>query len=369
MRRFLIPFVILVVFALPVAANAASFLPLVPCGTAANPKPCTPCDLFAALKHTIDLVLYGITGPVAAFMFVYAGALFLLYGANPTLLSQAKKVMFNTLLGVAIVLLSWLGTNTLIKTLASGSTGDRWFEFSCPAFLTEIQIKDTTLPPVVPGPGPVITPSDFTGGGPVTKPVADTALAQKIAQLTGAHYPRQDSSALVSLRSCLLADPIVNAMTNKGALYSFEQSNEYCNYTRGHYVSGVCPVAQHAADSCHYGGKTGTDGAEAVDFNAVGGYINYPPGKVDKDGKLVLVKADTEALFCQMQRVLITSNKCGTFKFLNWEGNHIHVSTNKCDKDGNGQGYGGKLNGQPITHLPTCGSGLQVQQGAGSGGQ
>ena len=49
-----------------------------------------------------------------------------------------------------------------------------------------------------------------------------------------------------------------------GSLYTYDNSNELCNYTRN---SGQCSLTcSHSRNSCHYGGSSGSQGALAVDF-------------------------------------------------------------------------------------------------------
>ncbi len=144
MRKAFIVSIILGILLTPSLAGAALF-PLVPCG-ATGQDSCTPCSLFEAFHNIIDLVLYGITGPIAAFMIVYAGGMMLLGGGKPELYSQGKKLLTNTMIGVAIILLSWLVTNFLIKSLMTGNQGDGWNEFSCPVGLSVIKPLETALP-------------------------------------------------------------------------------------------------------------------------------------------------------------------------------------------------------------------------------
>ncbi len=146
MRKVLFGITILGLILVPAVASAVSWIPIVPCGGATQ-VPCTPCSIFEAFKHIIDLVLYGITGPIAAFMIVYAGGMMLLGGGKPALYSEGKKYLTNTLIGVAIILLSWVVTNFLIKSLITGGQGNSWYEFSCPVGLSAIKPIETTIPP------------------------------------------------------------------------------------------------------------------------------------------------------------------------------------------------------------------------------
>lgn len=154
------------VFLLPHIARA-EFFPLIPCGSeAAGQVPCTPCDLFKTAKNLIDLVLYGVTGPIAAFMIVIAGGMILLGGEYPDRLKQGKELLRNTLIGVAIILFSWVAVTTLIKMLGAGSKYDAWYEFSCPIGLSNIPPIVTATPTstaVVLPPRPVATPPPNVG--------------------------------------------------------------------------------------------------------------------------------------------------------------------------------------------------------------
>jgi hypothetical protein len=105
-------------------------------------------------------VLIGMTGPIAAFMIVWAGGMMLLGGGKPELYSQGKTLLKNTLTGVLIILMSWLVTDFLIKSLIKGGQGDKWNEFTCPAGLSAIAPITSALPS--PGstlqlPAPVLT--------------------------------------------------------------------------------------------------------------------------------------------------------------------------------------------------------------------
>ena len=157
---FALSAVLVLAFMPAVVLAAPNWLPLVQCGRAVaagqQPVPCTPCDIFAMGERLINMILYGITGPIAAFMIVIAGGMMLLGGASPNQFAQGKKLLRNTLIGVAIILLAWTFTNFLIKSLGNGSPTDSWNQFSCPAELIAISKIDTQFP--TPGPIPAIPP-------------------------------------------------------------------------------------------------------------------------------------------------------------------------------------------------------------------
>jgi hypothetical protein len=351
-RRIIIIGMLMAVLVPTVAFAAPSFLPLVPCGASDQP-PCTPCYLFQAVKNFSDLVLYGITGPVAAFMFVFAGGMILLYGANPSMLVQGKKLATNTALGIIVILLAWLATNFLIKNIATGNTSNKWFEFTCPDFLASITAGDILPPPVTPIPLESAAPASYRTD--VSKlPASDL---QMLAEQNHTKYPYGNSPDLVGLVNCLYADPVVAAlalpkpdMTGnalQSGIYTYENDNVACNYTRG---KSIGPGCQHSVNSCHYGGEKGTGGAEAVDMNAKHKVVSIP-GTNDGTGKPVQVYATDELLFCRLNQLLVVQKKC-PFKLLNWESDHTHISTKVCDADG----VGG-VQATKGLQMPTCGYG------------
>src|SRR3990167_8381227 len=114
--------------------------PLVPCGLSQdNPatsinekKSCGRCDLFQLLKNLIDFVVGGLMPPLAVLLFVWAGFLILLSGANPGLYAQGQTIFKNTFYGIMILLSAWMITNTLILSVgAKYNNAGNWWQFTC----------------------------------------------------------------------------------------------------------------------------------------------------------------------------------------------------------------------------------------------
>ncbi|MBI2064624.1 MAG: hypothetical protein HYT62_01060 [Candidatus Yanofskybacteria bacterium] len=124
--------------------------PIVPCGNVPGPgftgpptplqSPCTKCDFFHLLRHLIDLVLIFITPVVGTLFFIVAGVMIMMGGDNPGMLARGKSIFTNTFIGIAIILMAWLITNTLIQTLAASTvtlpdgsvwTTSNWWSFDC----------------------------------------------------------------------------------------------------------------------------------------------------------------------------------------------------------------------------------------------
>ncbi len=75
-------------------------------------------------------------------------------------------------------------------------------------------------------------------------------------------FPRQNAPQLDSLITCLK-----NKSGRLGSILTYDEKHSVCNYTRGQKICGNC---SHTACSCHYGGKSGQQGALAVDIGNEG---------------------------------------------------------------------------------------------------
>jgi hypothetical protein len=88
---------------------------LVPCGKKGQAM-CTWKDFIKLIGNVLDYVLILII-PIIAIMCVYTGAQIIIYRDRAEELSLAKSRMFKLLIGVAVILLSWLAVSWLFKVL------------------------------------------------------------------------------------------------------------------------------------------------------------------------------------------------------------------------------------------------------------
>lgn len=328
------------------AAASGQFFPLVPCG-ATGQSPCTPCHLFETADNLIDFVLFGVTGPVATFMIVIAGGMIMLDGANLSTVAKGKDLLYRTLIGVTIILFAWVGTNTLIHALGRGTVGDKWHEFSCPEFLQGASQQASTagggggsaFEEALSDPKPSQGSAQQPNAALVAVEASMCTDRAKLAAAAGVPLAPRDSTALKAAIACLMQDPVVKALTDQGQLYTFGRSDPLCNLTRG---ESVCVKCNHARYSCHYGGRTGTDGAEAVDFNWNGKWVLYDPANerrviiADRDASKLTqttipgaVKSGGEQGLFQALLYSAAKNGCAVNR-PNFESNHTHVSTTAC---------------------------------------
>lgn len=95
----------------------------VPCGNIKNAQgviqnPCETCHIFVLGQNIINFLWWSISIPIATLALIYAGFLMIIPGASSARLEKGKKVLTNTLIGIAIVFFAWLGIDTIIKLLA-----------------------------------------------------------------------------------------------------------------------------------------------------------------------------------------------------------------------------------------------------------
>jgi len=111
------------------SANLALAGGLVPCGGDGEEE-CNLCHLWQLSDNILDFVTLQLVFPIAALLFVAAGVVFLTSGGSDEKVTLAKKIFTNTVIGLIIVLCSWLLIDTLISTIAgSGGVITAWETF------------------------------------------------------------------------------------------------------------------------------------------------------------------------------------------------------------------------------------------------
>ncbi len=111
------------------SANLSLAAGLVPCGGKTEPK-CNLCHLWQLADNILDFVTLQLVFPIAALLFVAAGVVFLTSGGSEEKVTLAKKIFTNTVIGLIIVLCSWLLIDTLVSTIAgSGGVITAWEVF------------------------------------------------------------------------------------------------------------------------------------------------------------------------------------------------------------------------------------------------
>lgn len=158
--------------------------------------------LLAVLNNLVTFaVSIGII--IIVLVIAYAGFMFMLTPTNPENRSKAKKMALNAVIGLVIVLGSWLIINTLLGALGAGGVAEQTSGLGGGSQCIQVQNTPTgTPPPVTPGPG----------GGGNNCPAADpsTMVAFPAEATSGAtEYATQAIvNNFLALRAAALADGV-----------------------------------------------------------------------------------------------------------------------------------------------------------------
>jgi len=153
---------------------------------------------------------------------------------------------------------------------------------------------------------------------PKEEKVCDTP--DKLAQQNNEPYPTKRAASLETLLSCIgkeTSQPLpseAGANQYYGSLYTYEHTNDSCNYTRGKEICGNCA---HAVNSCHYGGSSGSNGALAADFGN------------EKNGDKII----QAALKCGAKSARCENSSGQTVDCKNSSADHIHINDKNCDRN------------------------------------
>ncbi len=215
----------------PLAATIDNGFP--PSNNLPVPSRGLPTD-FGQLVSAIFNWSLGLIGLVIFTRFFYAGFLWFTAAGNSSKSGQARTIMKNAVYGTLILFSAYLILNSINPDLVGG----------------------TLNLPGLPGAGPS-TPST-SGAPPVSATCNNTnALAQKYNEPTTTQNDPKLNDLLAKIKAKFPPS------FDYGEISTFDKSHPVCNVTRGNTECGTC---SHTVNSCHYGGKTGTQGSLAVDF-------------------------------------------------------------------------------------------------------
>jgi hypothetical protein len=89
-----------------------------------NPSACSDlCDLIATIINIVYFGIGAVLWIVVPISFAIGGFFYLISGASPEMLGKAKKTMLGAVIGLFIVLCSWLILNTFITVLGIAGVG------------------------------------------------------------------------------------------------------------------------------------------------------------------------------------------------------------------------------------------------------
>lgn len=105
---------------------------LIPC----EGDDCGTCEVVQLANNVVDIVIVLALG-ISVIIFIYAGWLLLSSAGNATQVKRGKDVMLNVLVGLIIILTSWLVIDVMLKTLLPngevtfGSNPLPWSQIAC----------------------------------------------------------------------------------------------------------------------------------------------------------------------------------------------------------------------------------------------
>ena len=133
-------------------------------------------------------------------------------------------------------------------------------------------------------------------------------------------YPAQNSEDLEKLMTCIAQK--IPDITNKTKTWTYDESHPTCNFTRGQPTQQDS-TCSHARNSCHYGGRAGTQGAEAVDYSL----SQYSPILASNRGKKII----EAAMNCGAKSARCEAGGISTKCVVGDNTDHVHVNAPKCD--------------------------------------
>ncbi len=122
----IVPFLLLTVS----VAEAAG---LVPCGGYGEP-PCSFCHFFVLINNMVRFIMFRLVPVVASLMLVFGGVMLFFAGANPEMLTKAKRAITSTVIGLVIVFGAWVVVNTVLTRTGIIDTPSilEWYNIDCP---------------------------------------------------------------------------------------------------------------------------------------------------------------------------------------------------------------------------------------------
>lgn len=300
MRRIIISLALLGILLLPslsYAAESTFFGPIVP--EECHSCPCGFAGILEIMRHLMNFaVTFGVV--VLTTVVAYAGLMYIMSAANPENRRQANGLITGAIIGMVLVLSSWLIIDFVMRTLYSGADGTAgkfgpWNSILAENadWCIEPQKTNPLFDNLPFAPGPKVDPTNPAPNPnkPTDIPV-DPKADNKFSYQDGISAQAGHAApALNSLLTCMSA----RVPANVGVISSISDSR---------IASGAKTFAQcnqggcaHTQGSCHYGGNQCIGKSYAVDFG-------------DENNATILMKA---------------ANACGA-NYVKNEGDHIHVS-------------------------------------------
>ena len=100
---------------------------VVPC----NGPDCRACDIITLGQNLLTWFI-GIMAAITALMFAWGGMEMVMSAGNASMVSSGREKMSNAIIGLIIILASWLIVNTFILVISGGNLSN-WGQIQCVA--------------------------------------------------------------------------------------------------------------------------------------------------------------------------------------------------------------------------------------------
>lgn len=260
----------LVLFILLLAPLEVTHAQLITCTEADQ---CNFCELIQTLDNVVNWVVIVAT-LIAVIGLMYAGFRMSQSRGDVSSFTAAKEMLGNIVIGIFLIMAAWMIVDTILKTLVGGDLGV-WHDMErCGAGMLQpgttdknIVLRTDEVHVVQPketvygedGPGSIIEPGGaeiipYVGGG------AEGSVSFSFSSSLAVAQQGHISLSLAALQACIarnvLGGAYVITSVSDNLIANGSKTWEECR-------AGQC---QHTRNSCHYGGKSCTDGSYALDI-------------------------------------------------------------------------------------------------------
>lgn len=232
-----------------------------------------------------------ISGVLAFGAIVYGGVKYTLAAGNPSAQNEGKEWIKGALLGLLLLVGAYIVLNTINPDL--------------------VKLGGNCLPTLEAGSAPPPAATNTTTTASCSNPSSLCGDSSALAKCYNERFPRGDATDLTSLKSCIEQGASL-AGKSVGSIFTYDQTYDLCNYTRGNVICTI--KCSHSINSCHYGGASNNQGAEAVDYGN------------EKEGAFLISQAMTcGAASARCENDLGKTVDCSAF-----DATHVHVSAKGC---------------------------------------
>lgn len=282
-------FTILLIFSLLFPAKKLFAAGLVPCGLGAS-DPCTLCHLFVLIKNIIDFGM-GILIVVSILGIVIAGVMYVVSAGTSTMMTKAKALTTNVVIGFALMLGAWLIVYTALTMLSvkadMGIGKSAWNTFECSTVSSSTSITEAGQGGLPANP---VAPSDMVFQAGIAAQYADASPElQNLLSCMYNHIPQGEERAFITITSISDGNGGPNCYTD-------HPTWRQCT------APAQTNCCFHKSTSCHYGGTSCQGKSYAADID----YSNF----VGDEGT--------------SSEITAIATTCGAKSLV--EGSHVHIS-------------------------------------------